>query len=306
MRRHHALDAMARKAPPWLIRLVPLAVKNCIKRMLATRDRGDTGTSQSPHVLEREHLLRAEYETLWRRKFADRPANSLEYLQAHRERYYELFNSLNYLLRGRPRDADVLEVGVSEYLSLYKSFFPDIRLATLDRPLTDNGADEGWSKQIGNVDRHYNANLNAEALSPAWGNPPLGQFDLIVCTEVIEHLVVNPVEFLEGLIGLLKARGLLYLTTPNFFRFDNLEKIDRRENPLAVYPRRGGNWDAHHHFREFSMDELVRFAEEAGGKIFMQYFSACWDGPAVRRGTPSRRSNLVLVIGPRDPPGTQG
>ena len=67
-----------------------------------------------------------------------------------------------------------------------------------------------------------------------------------------------------------------------------------------------GNWDAHHHFREVSMDELVRFAQEAGGKIVMQSFSACWDGPAVRRGTPSQRSNLVLVIGPRNAPGTQG
>jgi SAM-dependent methyltransferase len=53
MRLLHLLDAVARKAPPWLIRLVPLSVKNCIKRTLAARDRGDTGTSQTPPVLER-------------------------------------------------------------------------------------------------------------------------------------------------------------------------------------------------------------------------------------------------------------
>jgi hypothetical protein len=121
-----------------------------------------------------------------------------------------------------------------------------------------------------------------------------------MCTEVLEHLVVNPVEFLGSLINLLAAGGFLYLTTPNFFRLENLEKINCRINPQVVFPKRGENFDAHHHYREYDMEELVRFVGEAGGKVVARYFSGCWDEDALLSGIlkehPERKANLVLVV----------
>lgn len=256
------------------------------------------------HVLERGHLDRARYDALWEERFAHRPQEVRVYLNVHRERYFELFNALAHLLRGREHGAQVLEVGVSEYMSLYKGLFPTIRLASLDRPLTLSGVDPELARTMG-AERHYNVDLNQQGLSPDIGEPSLGRFDVIVCSEVIEHLVLNPVEFLQGLMSLLQPQGLLYLTTPNFLRAENLLKIERGENPQPPFPRRGENWDAHHHFHEFTMSELLQCIEQAGGRVVHRYFSACWDGPEVRDGPVERRANIVVVAGREEAPPAQ-
>jgi hypothetical protein len=113
-------------------------------------------------------------------------------------------------------------------------------------------------------------------------------------TEVLEHLDVNPVELLEALLVLLKRDGFLYLTTPNFFRRENRERFYRFENPQQVYPIGQGNWDRHHHHREYGFKELFRFIEAAGGQTVAFYFSSCWD---VEPLPPEHeRGNLVFVV----------
>jgi SAM-dependent methyltransferase len=249
------------------------------------------------HALEREHLPRERYEAAWQARFGNRTQPALGYFTTHRERFYELFNAVAYLRSRYRLGPEVLEIGVSEFTFLYQDLFPELRLVTLDRPIEMNGADAAWSRDHARAERHYNADLTAAKLDPSWGEPPLGRFDLVICTEVIEHLVVNPVEFLEGLVSVLKDEGLLYLTTPNFFRRDNRLKFARGENPQAIYPRRGENWDAHHHFREFGMAELEAFAQQAGGRIVERHYSACWEVDARWPARYAERSNLVLVIG---------
>jgi hypothetical protein len=248
-------------------------------------------------ILQKEHLDRAEYERKWRESFGHRLE---EYFAMHRHRYYELFNTFAYFYPGMKGNPLVLEIGVSEFLILYKHFFPRIRLVTVDRPLANNGFAPSFCLERGGAERHYQADLNAADLSPRFGAPPLGRFDYIVCTEVLEHLTVNPAEFLESLLSLLLPQGLLYLTTPNFFRAENLAKIAAGVNPQMVVPRRGKNADAHHHFREYAMPELLAFVAEAGGRVVFHHFSDCWDAhdaagsePAVAR---EQRANLVLLI----------
>lgn len=239
----------------------------------------------------------ARYGEKWQEWFGQR---SEGYFAMHRRRYYELFNALAGFYREMKTDARVLEVGVSEFLLFYKHFFPGIRLVTADRPLAQHGFAASFCLEKGGAERHYEIDLNHEELAPAFGSPPMGQFDYVVCTEVLEHLIVNPVEFLRSLLSLLAPGGRLYLTTPNFFRRENLEKISRSVNPLMVYPPRGGNQDAHHHFREYAMAELLAFAGEAGGKVMVHCHSDCWDpeepGAPGFIERPAERSNLVLVI----------
>jgi len=49
-------------------------------------------------------------------------------------------------------------------------------------------------------------------------------FDLIYCSEVIEHLL-NPVEFVEALSKILNNNGVLFLTTPDIDHFSLPEDI---------------------------------------------------------------------------------
>jgi SAM-dependent methyltransferase len=273
--------------PGGLRKAVPVPVKELILGVLARGPRAAT-----PHRLEEERLPRAEFEAAVEDYLASRPAETRTYFATHRERFYEIFNAVAHHHPDRTQRFSLLEVGVSENTALYRRLFPAVHLTTLDRPVANMGTDDIWNLQYAKADRHYNADLNIEVIGPTWGDPPLGTFDWINCTEVIEHLVLHPVDLLQPLVSLLSPGGRLYLTTPNFFRRENLQRITRRENPQAVYPRRGENWDAHHHFHEYGMDELRRHAVDAGGRVVESYYSRCWDGDAT--GLPEdQRANLL-------------
>lgn len=248
--------------------------------------------------LQIEHLSLQKYDSLFTDLFLAHPENQREYFTFHRKRHYELFNAMVYLLANQ-KHPRVLEAGVSGFLPLYKKISPTIRLVTIDRPIEAHGCNADYCVGVGGAEQHYNVDLTKTILAPEWGTPPMGTFDYIVFTEVLEHLVINPVELLSSLLTLLNPNGYLYLSTPNFFQYHYLEMLKRRENPQHIYPRRGDNWDAHHHFREYEMGELIRFVGEAGGKVVYAYYSDCWDSPAlvdsVLRLHPEQKSNLVLV-----------
>jgi len=53
-----------------------------------------------------------------------------------------------------------------------------------------------------------------DAASETLGLPPDRRFDVVVCTEVIEHVEDQP-RFIRQIKGFLKPRGWLLLTTPN-------------------------------------------------------------------------------------------
>ena len=141
--------------------------------------------------------------------------------------------------------------------------------------------------------------LHADLQSPGIVLDRHGPFDLVVFTEVLEHLSRHPVEVLRFLLKRLTFRGSLYLTTPNAFSHGKLQLIGRRRNPQQVFPRGDENWDAHYHSREYSMSELVEFVKEARGRVRAVHFSSCWDGPEHARHLaqhPDQRSTLVVVV----------
>ena len=113
-------------------------------------------------------------------------------------------------------------------------------------------------------------------------------------TEVLEHPTANPVEILQQLIHLLKPNGYIYLSTPNFFRRKNRAQFQNQENPQEVYPSGDNNWDAHHHYREYGLKEMLRFIKQSGGKTSALYFSNCWDTEHCQNE--SDRGNMVFVI----------
>jgi len=240
---------------------------------------------------------RAEYEELWRELVEMHPKDHHTYFIEHKERFYELFDHMAHFLQDFPAPR-VVEIGLSGFTRLYKRFFPHIRFVTIDRPVELYGTDASFGLDHCHAENHYNIDLNRESLSPTWGAPPLGAFDYVVFCEILEHLIVDPVQLLEELLSILSPNGYLYLTTPNFFSLHHLQQIARRENPQQVFPRRGEDKYASHHFREYSMPELLSFVEEAGGQVVKAYYSDCWHDECTKRALenyPELRSNLVIV-----------
>ena len=244
-------------------------------------------------------LPRARYDALWTEIFeSGRPlvVGQAEYGATHRERFFELMNAALVLTRGCPTPR-LLEFGPSEFSAMYGRLIPDLELVVADRPVPPDyvGFTEARCRaSLGCAD--YAAVDLASTVDMDAKLRTLGAFDLIVLAEVPEHLPVHPVDVLARVLRLLAPAGALYLTTPNFFAQAHIEQLARGENPCAVYPAGDGNWDAHHHYREYDAVELAAFVAAAGGCVGAFHFSGCWDAPGATLPA-HRRGNLVFVAG---------
>ncbi len=246
----------------------------------------------------------ASYTARWRELF-ENPAYPLiigqqDYGRIHQRRFFETLNALA-LLGAEREGTRILEFGASDFSALYRQFFPQATLAIADRPVPEDyigfTAEVALNK-LGASDWHtvdLQAPEQFASLTAA-----LPRYTHLLFCEVLEHLVVNPVELLRFLLSLLTEDGVLYLTTPNFFRRENLQKIQQHANPQAVYPASGGNWDAHFHHREFAVRELLDFADQAGAVIRACCFSACWDPVGTVAGSDETLGNIVLVLARAD------
>jgi 2-polyprenyl-3-methyl-5-hydroxy-6-metoxy-1,4-benzoquinol methylase len=90
-----------------------------------------------------------------------------------------------------------------------------------------------------------------------------GGFDLIVCTEMLEHIAFNPVAFWQRVWRLLADGGMIYVTTPNSFRLRALLKTLGR---LITFEGIGLPVDEiltvityGHHWKEYSSRELTQY-----------------------------------------------
>lgn len=239
-----------------------------------------------------------DYEAAWQAVFnTDRALiiGQQEYGRQHKQRFWELVNAMGLLLK-HTHQPQVLEFGVSEFSGLYGKLFPDMKFHTSDRPTPNDyiGFTEAVCKQRVGGD-HLPLDLTDTQALTAFAQQQSSRFDLILFTEVLEHLCIHPVDILQPLISALSNQGVLYLTTPNFFSLEKCQLMQRWHNPQEVYPAANGNWDAHHHHREYCLTEMLPFIEQAGGCLKGFYYSACWGQQPFNN--PADRANMVFVIG---------
>lgn len=223
-----------------------------------------------------------EFEEMWEELIPPREQLVIgqeEYLRVHKRRFYELANAVKTFL---PEGGSICEFGVSEFSRFYKSLCPKSFLVTADRPAGPDypGFTPERCRRIAGCDMHFSIDLENRK-SSAWEElRSAGPFDLVIFAEVLEHLLAEPVELAGDLVSLLSHDGILYITTPDFLRSSNIEEISEGRNPQPFYPGAAENWDAHYHFREYTMKELAEVLQQAGARVAAAYFSDCWDVPA--------------------------
>ncbi len=90
-----------------------------------------------------------------------------------------------------------------------------------------------------------------------------GRFDLIVFTEILEHVTFNPVRFWARIYELLSPTGMVYLSTPNALR-----PMAWLRQLFGLFSLRGiglgvdeimGNVTYGHHWKEYSAREIRRY-----------------------------------------------
>ena len=88
-------------------------------------------------------------------------------------------------------------------------------------------------------------------------------FDVVVCSEVIEHLF-NPIEALEEIRRVLKPEGSLVLTTPNIAYILRRIALLFGKFPEEVKWARTSNTNEWEHIRFFTLTSLIKVLEAAG------------------------------------------
>lgn len=120
---------------------------------------------------------------------------------------------------------------------------------------------------------------------------PKNNFDLIIFSEIIEHLT-NPVPILRKLVPLLKKDGYLIMTTPNVFRWQNIINLIIGKNiyfPLFQLEQPIN----FRHQREYDLAELVSLCQPLGlHPVSLKYYIAY---PPNRSKNQSNKLSLKLV-----------
>jgi len=168
----------------------------------------------------------------------------------HAPRYEVLLATVRELAPEQPR---ILDVGQA-YESVELRALPGAVVDTL------GFGDDRFPPREG--ERHVPFDLTSSEHEELW--PELGDYDVVVCAEVIEHLHISPLHVLRLLGSALRPGGWLVLQTPNAARIGNRLRLLAGRNPFEQLRE-----DSHHpgHFREYTVDELLALCTEAGFEV---------------------------------------
>lgn len=176
-----------------------------------------------------------------------------------------------HLPRGTGKEK-LLDVGSMK--GIYAPGFIEIwNYASVDL-LGDDTPPEGFIERQGANGRTHRlptANCNIE--TQRWPYPDQS-FDAAVCTEVLEHMMFDPVFVMNEMSRVLKPGGFCLITTPNTTSDSCLTFLVNGMQPgflrfYATYPLRGGKRDldtvaAMGHFHEYTRADLECLAAATG------------------------------------------
>jgi SAM-dependent methyltransferase len=91
-----------------------------------------------------------------------------------------------------------------------------------------------------------------------------GEFDLVIFSEIIEHLLNDPCKTIREIKRVLKPGGTMILTTPNVARLENVAKLMSGAN---IYDPYSGYGPYGRHNREYNRHELVELLKFEGYEL---------------------------------------
>ncbi len=169
------------------------------------------------------------------------------YVRYHRERFQYV---VALAMRTKPsRECVVIDVGPGPLSDMLRQHY---------RQVWTLGVDEGALFEATERHRklHITFDLDRASDERAW--PKLPTADLIVFSEVIEHLFCNPVAVLRFLASGLRPGGVIICTTPNIAAFHKRGRALLGKTPWH-------RWDSGH-VTEFEKEDLIHIARCAGLK----------------------------------------
>ena len=87
-------------------------------------------------------------------------------------------------------------------------------------------------------------------------------FDVVICSEIIEHLAIDPMHMMAEINRVTRLNGLLLITTPNAASFDAIKRLLAGQHPYSWSPYNGSSTDRHN--REYTINELEKLQKPSG------------------------------------------
>lgn len=180
----------------------------------------------------------------------------MEYFRFHRKRFARMANTL--VKRVKP-GALVLDIG-SHYLhSTLILQFLGYRVHAMD---------VGVFTELDFVQSRVQANnvisiIENDLTTLSAIQEKKNEYDVVLFTEILEHITFNPIDFWKHIHRLLKDKGIIYITTPNSLTIYNMVKtlknllllkgVGINVNMIFEYVTYG------HHWKEYSASEIKKY-----------------------------------------------
>ena len=131
-----------------------------------------------------------------------------------------------------------------------------------------------------------------------------GEFDVVLCCEILEHLTLDPMGVAAEINRILKPDGLLLLTTPNLGSAHAVEQTLRAESPYCYGQFEIGGRTTDRHNREYTAAEVAALAGDAGfEKVSLRTHDFYWPPKAetllqlARQGFPlAQRGDSTFLL----------
>jgi 2-polyprenyl-3-methyl-5-hydroxy-6-metoxy-1,4-benzoquinol methylase len=195
----------------------------------------------------------------------------------------------------RPAPCKVLDVG-SHYLH------QSVLLAKLGYQVT--GIDIDLFTTVDFVSQRAKAfgidNLTVNALEMGdFLHGQEGQFDVVVFTEILEHITFNPVRFWRRIHELLSPGGIIYLSTPNSLRpaawLRQLRSLLLGQGVGLSLDGIFGTVTYGHHWKEYSAWEVKRYFALLSSDFTVQTHWYSTDNTTVRSAKSLLKAALSMV-----------
>ena len=173
----------------------------------------------------------------------------MNYLRFHIDRYIYILEFIQKKLSFNEIGQDILDVGPSYQTELIRKYFPNLTIDTL-----------GYNHRVNLLkgdEAHFHKDLNQTQEDPT----PITQkkYDIVICSEVLEHIYTNPLHIIKYMSNMLKPKGILFIQTPNAVAIHKRFKMLLGKNPFQLLEdsRMG-------HFREYTGKEITDFYNKSG------------------------------------------
>jgi len=153
----------------------------------------------------------------------------------------------------------ILDIGTTPFTILIKNIYDGCDIYTID-----------YSNLFKDRCEENGINFNNHDLSN--GSIPFQQneFDIVIFTEVLEHILISPTVLFKELYRVMRIGGQLIFGTPNFARLKNRMKLARGVSPLGQF--HSDSIHGHGHVREYTMNECLNIMNDVGFNISRREF----------------------------------